>query len=141
MEKIGGILSEAITKNNDIWIIIGLGLNVNLKKEQINGIDRILFPASSISIEQKINLEPYSILDIFLKDFKDNLNNWYKYNFSYFKETYNKYNILNKKIIHINSNSTEYKGEFIDINDDGKLELRTNSEIKKFTNGDIVQIV
>ena len=140
-KKIGGILSEAIKQNNELWVIIGLGLNVNLNKEQINGIDRILFPASSILIENKINLKPYSILDDFLKDFQNNLCNWTKYNFSYFKEIYNKYNILNKKTIYINSNNNEYVGEYVDINNDGILELRTNSQIKKFTYGDIIQIV
>ena len=140
-KKIGGILAEAVIKNGETWVIIGLGLNINLNKKQISGIERILFPASSILIEEKINLEPYSILDSFLEDFQNNLNNWNKYNFSYFKEIYNKYNILNKKIIHINSDNTEYKGEFIDINDDGKLELRINSKIKKFTNGDVLQII
>lgn len=64
--KLAGVLCEAVsdTQNHSRGVIIGIGINVNMTKEQLDRIDR---PATSLLLENGIETNIESVGDILLE--------------------------------------------------------------------------
>ncbi len=135
--KISGILAESVMKNNKIeGIALGLGLNVNLKKETLDKIDQ---KAISLSVL----FDKYFDTDILVRKISDmffeNYNNFVKYGFSFIKNKYiSKCGFLGKNIQIRESN--QKKNYFAKAIDDGGLLLAIdeNNNVCKIITGDVL---
>ena len=129
-KKIGGILSEYV----DDWYIIGIGININNDKRQIQeNIVNNNFPISTIYEETRKKID----IDLILKLIKEklivnqklNINNIFKFE---------DYNILKNKTIKILSDNEIYDGKYNYIDQDanivlGNLNTKFNGEIISYT--------
>jgi len=139
-KKIGGILSESIIENNINWLIIGFGINMNTKFEDIEAINRPLYPASSIYIETKKYISNDIFIDAFIKNFNELFEEWLKDGFTNFIEKYNQKNILINKFVEISYGDLIKFGSFYGIGNNGELLLTTPIGPETFYNGDIIRV-
>ncbi len=136
-KKIAGILSEISFENNIFnGLVLGIGVNLNLKKADLESID---IPATSLNIEvnQKINSEKF-ISDL-VKNFYKEYEILLEKGFSHFRAEYISYcNFLGKEIT-IKNPEPQNLGKAINISEDGTLELlKQNGEIIKIISGDVI---
>jgi|GluameStandDraft_1065615.scaffolds.fasta_scaffold02784_16 BirA family biotin operon repressor/biotin-[acetyl-CoA-carboxylase] ligase len=67
-KKIAGILAESVFIGNEFkGVIVGIGINLNLNKEEVKNID---IPATSIFIETGNNIDKSEFLEKLLHNFK-----------------------------------------------------------------------
>ena len=135
--KISGILAESYMENNKIkGLILGLGLNVNLKVETIENIDQ---KATSLSVLTDKNYEIEPILNGLCDRFFEDYDLFVQQGFSFIKERYEqRCNFLGKNIRIREINGTkEYFAKA--ITDDGLLLVENDlgSESKIIT-GDLL---
>lgn len=84
--KISGILAEADMANNRInGIVLGLGLNVNLKQDTVDMIDQ---KATSIALLKNKNYDSEKIARMICDEFFADYNEFIKFGFSLIKEEY-----------------------------------------------------
>ena len=95
--KISGILAETHMKNNQIEaIVLGLGLNVNLKEETVKEIDQ---KATSLNILKHKNFDVDDILNKLCNLFFNDYDEFIKKGFSFIKEEYiSSSNLIDKEI-------------------------------------------
>ena len=113
---------------------------MNTKIEDIESINRPLYPASSIYIESKKYISNDVFIDTFIKNFNELFEEWLKNGFINFIERYNKINILKNKYVEINDGDVIKFGSFYGIGDDGELLLTTHLGPEIFYNGDIIRV-
>ena len=96
--KISGILAESSMVNNKIeGIVLGLGLNVNLRKETLDKIDQ---KATSIGVLTRQQYDVEKILRKICDEFFENYDAFVKGGFEYIKTEYiNRCGFLGKNIL------------------------------------------
>ena len=92
-KKVGGILCETTPFNNQLAVIIGLGLNVNMNQEVLKNIDQ---PATSLAHEKGILIKKDELLSVLNDAFVVNLSIYLKNGFQPFKESVDDYLIKEK---------------------------------------------
>lgn len=136
--KFCGILSEVDFENDRInFIILGIGINVNHKKDEFP--EEFREYATSLRIESDLRIDRVDFLVevlvqleknyIFIKEkgFKDIINKWKK-----------RCPQLGEEVV-VMQDDEKYQGVFEDLDDEGCLLLRTPSgEQKKVVTGDVV---
>ncbi len=118
--KIAGILAEAVYNSGKLeGIIIGIGVNLNTKKELLSEINQ---PATALNIESGKEIDKNNFLKNFYEKFFINYDKFLNFGFKSIKTQYEQYcSFLNKTIkIHISSDS-EISGKAEKISDDGAL--------------------
>ncbi len=136
--KFCGILSEVEFENSKIkFIVLGIGINVNHKKEEFPEEFREM--ATSLRIERDARLDRADFLAEVLLRIENNYNDLKQ---NGFKNIINRWKKrcpqLGKKVT-IVQNDEKYQGIFEDLNDEGCLMLRTNEgELKKIVAGDLI---
>ena len=84
--KISGILAETdMTKNEIDGVVLGIGLNVNLKQETLNSIDQ---NATSIAVLKNENYDCEKIARMICDEFFANYDNFVNGGFEYIKDEY-----------------------------------------------------
>lgn len=135
--KISGILAESYMENNKIkGIVLGLGLNVNLKAETIDLIDQ---KATSLSVLTNKNYEIEPILSGLCDKFFENYDLFVQKGFSHIKEGYEqRCNFIGKNIrIREVNGVKEYFAKA--IADDGLLLVEDNfNKESKIITGDLL---
>lgn len=123
-KKIGGILVEKEISKKSIKNIIGIGINFKLdeKENWWDDLSRFKF----LDRDEVIN----SIIKILIDYIQHEKFDWKK--------------IWMQGCVHLNkeikieySDKSIHKGQFIDINSDGSMNIKINSEIKRFDFGEI----
>lgn len=139
-KKIAGILLESEIKDNRIeYVVLGIGINMNL---DINHFSKELrSSATSLLIELKEAVDNQQ----FLKNLLSNLNDRYK---QYSNEDFDK--IINEwkqnsdtigKKVKINTSTEEIIGIAYDVDQSGYLIIATESKnFKKITSGDCIYV-
>lgn len=135
-EKLGGVLCETTAIDNGLFVIAGIGINVNMPQELLQKIDR---PATSLlkaggslySIEKVIeNLQKYFVRNLEILKLRG---------FKAFHDAYQRdlmYRIGDP--LSFNDFRTIWEGFFHSIKEDGSLNLKLPSgEIKNFLSGEI----
>tara|TARA_B100001250_G_C19783084_1_gene782808 strand:+ start:566 stop:1324 length:759 start_codon:yes stop_codon:yes gene_type:complete len=126
-KKIGGILIETKKINELIYLVIGIGLNVN-EQEIPSDLSNI---ASSLRIEDSKPVQREPLLAFILNEFEQlhqsDSDEWISY--------WKKYcNHMNKKI-KFHDNDDIIQGEFAGIDSDGSALLNINSKQVKISSG------
>lgn len=136
-KKVGGILCEIASIQDSKCVILGIGINVNMSKEDLERIDR---PATSLKIESGVQQDIKKVLEILKNHFIKNLELFLKSGFLPFLDIYR------KRLMHhsgskmrFHDNRFIWQGEFHSIKDDGSLNLQLESGIiKNFVAGEIL---
>ena len=118
-KKISGILAQTSIRGNSFQgLVLGIGVNLNFEKEDIEKIDR---PATSLNLilGKKIDRDKFlkNLLEKFFKNYDEFLNT----GFDFIKDDYIKRAYFLGKIVTVNTYNTEVKGIAKKISDDGSL--------------------
>jgi BirA family transcriptional regulator, biotin operon repressor / biotin---[acetyl-CoA-carboxylase] ligase len=136
-KKVGGILCETTMVTNGLWVIVGIGINVNMPLDLLSKIDR---PATSLFVEKGVPVEEELVTLKLIKHFNINLEKFLQKGFDPFLPTYRqKLGNLKGKKIRFHDNQVIWEGVFHSIKDDGSLNLILDSGvIKNFIAGEIM---
>ena len=136
--KISGILSESVMEGGKFkGLIVGIGVNLNAKIEDIETIQERVATGLNLEIGKSVNMEYF--LDEFLTEFFKNYDNLLDNGFSYIKDEYIRRNCFLNKDLSVQVLNEIKSGYATDINNQGELVLQTqgNKELT-LTIGDIL---
>ncbi len=136
-KKVSGILCETTPFDDDLLVIVGIGINVNMSLTYLEEIDR---PATSMSVHHGRDFSPSDVLQALERHFISDLTLFLKEGFTPFLALYRqKMAFPHDKLLTFHDNLHLWEGYFHSINDDGSLNLRLpNNEIKTFFAGEFV---
>ncbi|MHB1663711.1 MAG: biotin--[acetyl-CoA-carboxylase] ligase [bacterium] len=150
-KKISGILTEMSTQNKIIeYIIVGIGINVNLKKEDIpEGIKNV---ATSLYIEKmktkRINedndilINRNNLITSFLNKFERYYETFLSTGLSSVLQSYQKYFGMIGKDVEINTENNKIKGQVVGIDSKGALLIKTGeNELEKVISGELTVLI
>ena len=133
-KKISGILIETIDLNNQIGVVIGIGINVHMSEEEGKEIDQ-----SWISLDQvtdSINNRNEIIGDIVNKVFQ--LTSLFTdEGFKAYKLDYESWDLLTGKRCSINIEGIDKTIEVLGINDNGEMLVKEGSEYLTLRYGEV----
>ena len=129
-KKLGGILIETRKETKkDVNYIVGIGINVNLTRQEIP--KHINKPATSLAIEREMFIDRTG----FAKALLQNLDLWYSVlkeeRYEYIAEEWQEFCTSIGKEIVIMENSQKYSGKLVGISDRGELILLLDNGLKK----------
>ena len=134
--KIAGILSEGRIQNSKLeGVVLGIGLNINLEKEDISKIDQ---KATSMYVLLNKNFDKKEILNLFLDKFFNEIDDVFYFGFEKIKDNYISHCDFLEKKVSIKDNDKNIEGIAKSINDDGSLNLETNNNLVIIRNGDLL---
>ena len=123
--KISGVLLESF----DDFIVAGIGLNISKKPE-----NEIKWKTTKLydHINKYFSLK--YIANIILKIIFKNYAIWEDEGFNFFKKKINDsmYNIKNKIVIKLNSQSTDISGVFLGLGNNGTLKIKVDNEFLEY---------
>ena len=123
--KISGVLLESF----DDFIVAGIGLNI-LKKPQ----NEIKWKTTKLYDHINKDFSLKYIANVILKITFKNYSIWEDMGFNFFKKKINNtiYNINNKIVIKLNSQSKDVNGVFLGIGDNGSLKIKVDNEFLEY---------
>jgi len=135
-KKVGGILCESLAIEEQIAIIVGIGLNLTMDKEDLEAIDQ---PATSLLLEGRVYVNVENLLLKVTKFFRKDVKVYLKWGFEAFLTDYS------ARLAHgrgqplvLKEKDVYWKGVFQSINTDGSLNLLLpTGQIKRFYNGEL----
>lgn len=136
-KKVAGILAETTPALEQLCVVIGIGININMPSEILNKIDR---PATSLMVEKGNPFEIKTVQGILEKYFMENLSKFLEGGFiSFFKNYKKRLGPTLQKKIRFHDNKLIWEGFFHSINHDGSINLQLeDGEIKTFIVGEIL---
>jgi len=136
-KKVAGILAETVSFPEGMWMIAGIGVNINLSSDYLNKIDR---PATSLYLEKHQNFDIEDVLLQLQKEFCNDLELFFKKGFAHFLPLYRQCcHADSKQLIRFHDNRQIWEGHLHSINEDGSLSLELPSgQIKTFVAGEIL---
>ena len=121
-KKIGGILSEFSVREKGIeYVILGLGLNVNWKPEEQEGL---LYPATSVYAESGIEVSRNELLAQILKQFEVYYREALSGRDEDLYKRWNEYSLIVGKEVDIESKGEKVQGTALRIDRQGALIIR-----------------
>lgn len=136
-KKVAGILCETVIRGNQVCVLAGIGLNVNMPLELLETIDK---PATSLFAESGRPFDIEALLKQLSDRFATDLVMFKKMGLNSIIEKYRGL-ILCKpgEKIYFHSGGVLVEGVFDSIADDGSLYLRMqNGELRNFLSGEIL---
>ncbi|MCQ2754087.1 MAG: biotin--[acetyl-CoA-carboxylase] ligase [bacterium] len=136
-KKISGILAEAVIEKNELkGIVLGVGINLNSTKEELEKINQ---PATSLNNEIGMTIDKENFINSLLKRFYLKYNDFIQNGFALIKEDYEKRaNFLGKEIT-IKVFDKEINGIAKEITIDGALKIvDKNNKEQTLYMGDIL---
>ncbi|CAM0117880.1 hypothetical protein RSOCI_06020 [Rhabdochlamydiaceae symbiont of Dictyostelium giganteum] len=118
--KIGGILTETVVINQRVGVVIGLGLNVNLTKEEYAHIDQ---PVTSLCEWTGTLINPSTFVEPLLKHFTKNLELLMTHGFEPFLPYFKKYIAYQGKSVTLKLPQGPIQGICHSLLPDGSLQL------------------
>lgn len=145
-KKLGGILAESKWKNGEFFLVIGIGINLHLKKDQIKSINQKITALSNhLEVSNKWN-NPLNLLEIFLIYFLPAWRIWEEKGFAFFVNSWKKQSDLIGREVVLIINQVKEEVRVMDIDEEGFLIVReivgghTLSEDKKISFGEFGEI-
>lgn len=137
-KKICGILTEMVSDslNESVYLVIGIGLNVNLTTEDMPEIIRE--KATSLMVEYGTVLNRRSLLDEILRNYTKWYNVWSSDGFGPVRNEWLKYNVTIGRNIKVNLWDEYFRGEAVGMDMAGSLEIvDSNNEVQKINSGEV----
>ena len=133
-KKISGILIETLDLEGKIGIVIGVGINVHMSKEDGKDIDQSWVSLDEIS--EKTNDRNELIANLLSELFV--LTKVFPIEgFKAYKSNYDKLDLLNGKVCKVISNNSEKVVEVLGVNDQGELLVKENLEYLTLRYGEV----
>lgn len=132
--KVGGILGETIISSKYLFLILGFGFNVGMKKESLENIDQA---ANSLVAHTGKEWEKENIAKKILNNFSKKLPLFLSSGFSPFKNLVEEKLLWKGKDIAFDQASKITHGKLFGITHEGHLILKTNGKEKCFVSGRI----
>ena len=135
-KKIAGILTETSIDEEHIFHAIGIGINLNMSKEELNEIDR---PATSISEEIGEAVSTEEFLEELKVTFSRFLSTFLEEGFTPYLPAFKaKLNHEENQPLSFHDKDHQWNGKFHSINDDGTLNLKLETgEVRRFIAGEV----
>lgn len=136
-KKIAGVLCEVKQMDANYFIVDGIGINVNMSKEEMANLDK---PATSVREEVRMIVDQSQLLRDLQLQFIIDLQGFIKDGFRPFFDSFSRFvRPFLKKEIQFHESRRIWNGIFHSLNDDGSLNLQLPSgEIRRFYAGDIL---
>jgi len=137
-KKICGILGESkVSRNNTDFAVIGIGVNVNLNKEDFPEDFRDL--STSLKIETGRQFCRSSLLTTLMQRFAVHYGSFLSKGFEYLKDQWLLHNVTIGKTVRITRSDTEQvTGKALNINQNGALTVRlSDGTVEDFMAGDV----
>lgn len=136
-KKVAGILAETTPLSDQLCVVIGIGVNINMPLDLLQQIDR---PATSLLAEASRSFDVEEVLQRLTCQFSSDLDRFLAEGFFPFLELYRSYLSLDRgKTIQFHDNRTVWEGVLHGVNNDGSLNLQLpNGDIKTFIAGEIL---
>ncbi len=136
-KKIAGILSETVMQGNSFkGLVLGVGVNLNAKKEDIDSIpDKI---ATALNLETGKSIDMYDFLNTLTERFFENYNQFLEQGFEFIKSDYiSRASFLDTEIC-VKGFKNTATGIAKTVNNAGELVLENNGKEIVLTIGDIL---
>ena len=132
--KMSGILIETVDLEGQVGIVIGVGINVHMSKEDGKEIDQSWISLDEISEttndrnELIVNLlnELFVLTKVFPEE-----------GFKAYKSDFDKLDLLNGKVCKVTSNNSDKVVEVLGVNDQGELLVKENLEYLTLRYGEV----
>jgi len=136
--KICGILCETVIENNELkGIILGIGINLNASKKDVENIPDRVVTALNLEIGKSVNSEVF--LEEFLTEFFKTYDEFLSNGFDFIMNDYLKRNCFLEKDLSVQVLNEVKSGYAKGINDNGELILQTEDNKDLILNiGDIL---
>lgn len=135
-KKVAGILTETVIDEDHIFHAIGIGINLNMTKEDLAEIER---PATSLSDELGHHISSKEFLEELQTIFARFFTTFLEEGFSPYLPAFRaKLKHEENQPLSFHEKDQKWEGKFHSINDDGTLNLKLESgEVKRFVAGEI----
>lgn len=134
-KKVAGILCETVSFEDQIGIVLGIGINVNMSNELLETIDQ---PATSLAQLSGQTWALEQILEPVLKQFLEDLNILQTKGFEPFRSVYEELLAYKGELICCTDGLNVIKGICHSINSDGRLNLiLPNGEVTTLSAGEL----
>jgi len=135
-KKISGVLTETATQNEEIGVIIGIGINVNMQTESLEAIG---VPATSLLQLSQKKWDIQELIELLMNHFLQDLEVLQKSGFAPFQAPFEKLLAYKGQEITCRDGAHTIKGICHSITQDGRLQLLLPSgEIKLLTSGELL---
>jgi BirA family biotin operon repressor/biotin-[acetyl-CoA-carboxylase] ligase len=130
--KVAGLLLETETRDKNIcdWIILGLGMNINIFPDDTE------FPATSL-LSEGWDATEIDVLEFFCRHFLKWTNVWMEDGFSPIRKNWLWHSYGKGSEIKVRIENKTLYGVFEDLDEDGSLIVRTNNGLRKTSAGDV----
>lgn len=138
-KKVAGILCETITEGDVKGIVCGIGLNVNMTPDLIQGIDR---PATSLFIERGLKENVENMLELLTDHFLTMLEKFIASGFeAFFPLIQQRSFLLKGDPVQFDDRKNKFSAQFEALHPRGGVELRFQDGSKKlFQSGEFINI-
>ena len=133
-KKMSGILIETLDLEGKIGIVIGVGINVHMSKEDGKDIDQSWISLDEIS--EKIN-DRNELISNLLSELFVLTKVFPIEGFKAYKSNFDKLDLLNGKVCKVISNNSEKVVEVLGVNDQGELLVKENLEYLTLRYGEV----
>jgi BirA family biotin operon repressor/biotin-[acetyl-CoA-carboxylase] ligase len=134
-KKVGGILCETVSLPDELCIVLGIGLNVNMPEETLKSIGR---PATSLFFEDGKHRKVSEVVERLKKEFAQDLQEFLIHGFLIFLEEFK------NKLVHKEGDALEFhhhqsiiKGKFTTLSDNGSINILTPQGVINCFTGEI----
>ena len=135
-KKVSGILSEIVFEGSLVFVILGIGINVNMEKTDLDQIDQ---PATSLKAEMGHAMDRQMLLKRLQKQFEADLDRFKKNGFTPFHSEIEHLLAYKGEPIRCFDGVKEWQGICHSLTADGRLNLLLpNGQIHTLLSGDII---
>lgn len=124
-KKLGGILCETTTIQEALFVVAGLGLNINMPQEMLECIDQ---PATSLLVAQGIFFDREEILQRIIERFRLNLERFVREGFRSFLSSL-KEHLIYQRTFKVRRGNQLLEGTFHSLDEEGVLHIRLSSGV------------
>jgi BirA family biotin operon repressor/biotin-[acetyl-CoA-carboxylase] ligase len=135
-KKLGGILCETVPLQKGLWVIAGIGINVNMPLEELVQIDQ---PATSLGVEGGQQLAISSLANALNEQFQNDMERFWREGFKPFIALYRERIGAIGKQIRFRDHERIWEGTLYAIEEDGTLILQVDGgATHRFISGEII---
>lgn len=136
-KKIGGILGELVTRGENHFAIVGIGINSNM---DVSGFPKELEDsATSIKNELGTDISNTELIERIMKEYKSFYGTYSRGEHKRLLEEYKELSAILGKHVVVKSTDETIKGRALDISEDGALIIKVGTIEKKVLEGDVFE--
>ncbi len=137
-KKVSGILTESMAKLNAIeYIVVGVGINVNIKEEELPEPNS--YNATSLYIEKGEELDVNEVIKTFLEEFEDVCELFMEKNYEQILNSWRKRSYTIGKVVKVQQPfGRSYEGYVVGIDKEGTLIIeKADGTLQKVISGEV----